>query len=122
MIITFTVAGEQYAVELEAVDSVARRVSADDAPLLDLPERVGGAPAGDGAPELRLARDGREARVRVERLGEVCEIDASTMRAVPRFFASPLLRGVVPLEDRLVIVLDAGALLEEARGRDPGAL
>lgn len=121
MVITFMVAGEQYAVELEAVDSVARRVAGDDLPVLDLPARMGESPAGEDAPEVRLRRGGRGARVRVERLGEVREVDTASMRAVPRFFASPLLRGVVPVDERLLIVLDAGALVDEAQAAGEGA-
>lgn len=121
MIITFTAGGEQYAVELEAVASVARRGSGDEVPVLDLAERVGGAPAGDGAPEVRLVRGGRDARLRVERLGEVREVDPAAMREVPRLFASPLLRGIVPVDDRLLIMLAADALVAEAHAAAEGA-
>lgn len=114
MIITFALADEVYGVELDAVDSVARGVKDDDVPLLDLPARMGGDPGGGDRPEVRLRIGERAARIAVERLGEVREVNARALHPPPRLFASPLLRGVLTLEDRLVIVLDAAALVDAA--------
>ena len=122
MIITFTVADEVYGVELDAVDSVAREGGNDDVPVLDLLARLGGDPGQAGSREVHLRIGERAARVAVETLGEVREIDGDALRPLPRLFASPLLRGVLSLEDRLVIVLDAAALIDAAHagGAEPG--
>lgn len=122
MIITFTVGDELYGVELDAVDSVARGAQDNEVPLLDLAARIGGDSGGGRRPEVRLRIGERAARIAVGRLGEVREVSAGALRPAPRLFASPLLRGVLPLEDRLVIMLDAGALIDAANAEDGAAV
>ena len=115
-IMTFQLAGEPCAVELSSVHAVARadEPMGEGAPRpLELSERLGwGAPAGPGA-LLELRRGERHARLRVERLGEVIEVPDDLVREPPRFFSSPLLRGVVPVEGRLTVLLDPEVLLQE---------
>ena len=118
MIITFIIADEVYGVELDAVDSVARVGRDDDVPVLDLPARLGGSSGKGGRREVHLRSGERAARVAVERLGEVREVDTGALHPVPRLFASALLRGVLALDDRLVIVLDAAALVDAAHAGD----
>ena len=117
--LTFHLAGETYAVDLDSVASVVRSgtgLEHGQRPLVELAELLRAAERpGAAAPVLVLrGGDGSEAGVRVERLGEVVEIDSAALSEVPRYFDAPLLKGVAQLTDRLVVVLDAGVLIEEA--------
>jgi chemotaxis signal transduction protein len=128
-IMTFEISGETYAVEVATVGAVLRGGSAPSGsaagggpplPLLDLTHRLGlGAGEGSAAPLLVLRGRGGEAVVRVERLGEVMEVDEAALLEVPRYFASPLLRGVAAIEGRLVVLLDSDALVKEAAAAAP---
>jgi hypothetical protein len=123
-IMTFEISGEVYAVELSAVGAVVRAGSARaesageggaPLPLLDLADRLGlGAGAGSAAPVLVLRGRGPGVGVRVERLGEVMEVDEADLLEVPRYFASAFVRRVVAVGGGLVVLLDSEAVLKEA--------
>jgi chemotaxis signal transduction protein len=116
---TFYLAGETYAIALSSVASVVRGGAGSDdgqRPLVELAALLGVAERpGQDAPLLVLrGADGREARVRVERLGEVVEVGDAAVRGVPRYFEAPLLEGVAQLVEGLAVVLNPAVLIEEA--------
>lgn len=118
-LLTFRVGHELYGVELDAVESVVRSVDRvgvqeEDGVRLDLSEAWGGGRSEGGA-ELRLRTEGGTVRVAVDGMGEVTRAPRSRLLPLPRFFTSELLRGVVPVDDRLVVVLDAAVLMRWAR-------
>jgi chemotaxis signal transduction protein len=132
-IMTFHLPDGVYAVELSAVASVARArgaavplpaaagqspTSGEEAaavPVIDLADRLGlGGGTEEDAPAVVLRGAQGSAGVRVERLGEVVEVEG--LRRLPRYFAHPLLRGVAEVAEGLVVVLDAEGLVAGARG------
>ena len=118
-LLTFRVGDELYGVELDAVESVVRGVdraaiSEADGVRLDLAEEWGAERSEGGGAELRLRTGGGTVRVAVDGLGEVTRTPRSRLLPLPRFFTSELLRGVVPVDDRLVLVLDAEVLMRLA--------
>ena len=126
-IMTFQLSGGAYAVELGAVVGVVRALgdaaggesslATGGLPLVDLAERLGVERVESGdMPALVLRGDGVEAGVRVERLGEVVEVDDRELRDLPRYFVSPMLRAVARVNETLVVLLDSDALLRGAGG------
>jgi chemotaxis signal transduction protein len=137
-IMTFHLPDGEYAVELSAVAAVTRprgagsRASAfggiaggggagaeggaaASPPVFDLADRLGlGRGTGTDAPAVVLRGAGRSAGARVERLGEVVEVEE--IRRLPRYFAHALLRGVAEVEEKLVVVLDAEGLVAGVEG------
>lgn len=73
-----------------------------------------GAGAAEGAVLVLTGQGGREVEVRVGQLGEVAEVGGEGVRGVPRYFDSPLLRGVVRVGDGWAVLLDAGAVVRAA--------
>jgi chemotaxis signal transduction protein len=127
-IMTFFLSGERYAVELSTVAAVVRPPGgggdaggqeSTGAPV-ELARLLGisDSAAGEGPVLVLGGGTGRQLEARVERLGEVLEVADGAVRAVPRYFGNPLLRGVVEVEGGLAVLLDAAGLLHAA---DPGA-
>lgn len=118
-LLTFRVGDELYGVELDAVESVVRCVDRagireEDGVRLDLAAEWGAEPSEGGGAELRLRTGGGTVRVAVDGLGEVTRAPRSRLLPLPRLFTSELLRGVVPVNDRLVLVLDVKVLMRLA--------
>lgn len=132
-IMTFHLAGAEYAVELATVVAAvgagdATELADDDAvmvngrhvPLLDPDAWLGAMEVARGqAPILVLHGGGRDVALRVDRFGEVEDVADSALRSLPRYFESPVLRGVMEVEGRMVGVIDGERLIEVA-GASPG--
>lgn len=132
-IMTFHLSDGAYAVELSAVVEVVRATGGEaggepslvtrGVPLFDLAERLGVEPIESrSTPALVLRGNGVEAGVRVERLGEVVEVEDSKLRDLPRYFVSPVFRAVAQLNDALVVLLDSDALLRKPGSGEAGSM
>lgn len=117
ILLTFHVGDEQYGVDLDAVEGVVRTVDdggdGAEGARLDLTSRWGrgsGAAAERGA-EVRLRTTSGVLRLGVEGLGEVVRVSRSRLQPLPRFFTSSWLRGVVMVEQEMIIVLHAAEMI-----------
>ena len=111
-IMTFFLDDQEYAVDLSAVSEVGAGAGEVAASPLDLGAMLG-APRGDApgrSAVLVVGGGGSKVALRVDRMGEVLEVGEGAVREVPRYFESPLLRGVVALGDRLMVLLAAERL------------
>ena len=114
-IMTFFMGEQAYAVEVVALASVASAAApaAPEMPVVQLATLLGAGGRVDPARAAVLVLRGEgdsELGVRVDRLGEVIEVDDGALRRVPGYFDSQYVRGVLALDDRLVVVLDSDAI------------
>lgn len=130
-IMTFHLSDGAYAVELSAVVEVVRAPGNaaggepspvnPGVPLVDLAERLGVERVETrNTPALVLRGNGVEAGIRVERLGEVVEVDDRELSDLPRYFVSPVLRAVARVNETLVVLLDSDALLRGTGSGESG--
>jgi len=138
---TFGLAGALYGVDVERVQEVLRPTGLTRLPRAPLPVRgllnlrgqivpaidlrvaLGLPAAPDGAPRPNLiVRDGAAAvSLIVDTIGDVQPPDAGTLEPAPGTAGGPaghLLSGVIPLADRLLLVLDLDRTLDHAFSTD----